>query len=59
MTSDSAILIQPQNEFKAFGNVKIVQADTTVITGERLDYKGETRTFVIKDNVNLITPIPN
>ena len=56
MTSDSAILIQPQNEFKAFGNVKIVQADTTVVTGERLDYKGETRTFVIKDNVNLITP---
>ncbi|MEC8459184.1 MAG: OstA-like protein [Bacteroidota bacterium] len=56
MTSDSAILIQPLNEFKAFGNVKIVQADTTVISGERLDYKGETRTFTIKDNVNLITP---
>jgi lipopolysaccharide export system protein LptA len=56
MTSDSAILIQPQNEFKAFGNVKIVQADTTVVTGERLDYNGQTRTFIIKEDVKLITP---
>ena len=56
MTSDSAILIQPQNEFKAFGNVKIIQADTMVVSGEILNYNGEIRTFVIKDNVNLITP---
>lgn len=56
MTCDSAILIQPQNEFQAFNNVKIVQADTTVITGNKLDYNGESRTFTISENVQLNTP---
>ncbi len=56
MTCDSAVLIQPQNEFKAFKNVRIVQADTTIITGNRLDYNGESRTFTISQNVQLTTP---
>ena len=56
MTCDSAILIQPQNEFQAFNNVKIVQADTTVITGSQLDYNGESRTFTISNDVHLKTP---
>ena len=56
MTCDSAILVQPDNTFEAFGKVKIVQADTTVVTGEKLDYSGEYRTFVIRDNVQLMTP---
>lgn len=56
MTCDSAILVQPDNTFEAFGSVKIVQADTTVVTGEKLDYRGEDRTFVIRDNVQLTTP---
>jgi lipopolysaccharide export system protein LptA len=56
MTCDSAILIQPQNEFQAFKNVKIVQADTTIITGNQLDYNGERRTFTISENVELKTP---
>ena len=56
MTCDSAILIQPQNEFQAFKNVKIVQADTTIITGNQLDYNGESRTFTISKNVELRTP---
>ena len=56
MTCDSAVLIQPQNEFKAFKNVRIVQADTTIITGNRLDYDGESRTFTISQNVQLTTP---
>ena len=56
MTCDSAVLVQPQNEFKAFKNVRIVQADTTIITGNRLDYNGESRTFTISQNVQLTTP---
>lgn len=56
MTCDSAILIQPQNEFQAFKNVKIVQADTTIITGNQLDYNGESRTFTISNDVELKTP---
>lgn len=56
MRCDSAILVQPQNEFKAFNNVRIVQADTTVITGNRLNYDGESRTFTISQGVQLKTP---
>ena len=56
MTCDSAILIQPDNTFEAFGKVKIVQSDTTVVTGEKLDYSGTDRTFIIRDNVQLTTP---
>lgn len=56
MTCDSAILIQPRNEFQAFKNVKIVQADTTIITGNQLDYNGESRTFTISNDVELKTP---
>ncbi len=56
MTCDSAILIQPQNEFQAFKNVKIIQADTTIITGNQLDYNGESRTFTISKDVELRTP---
>jgi hypothetical protein len=56
MTCDSAILVQPQNEFQAFNHVKIVQADTTIITGGQLFYNGESRTFTISENVQLNTP---
>jgi len=56
MTCDSAILIQPQNEFQAFNRVKIVQADTIVITGSQLDYNGKSRTFTISQDVQLNTP---
>lgn len=56
MTCDSAILIQPQNEFQAFNNVRIVQADTTIITGNKLDYNGDDRTFVVSEQVQLTTP---
>ena len=59
MTCDSAVLIQPQNEFKAFKNVRIVQSDTTVIKGNRLDYNGESRTFTISQNVQLTTHLLN
>ena len=56
MTCDSAILIQPDNEFKAFRNVRIVQADTTIVTGKTLEYNGDSRTFTMIHNVELSTP---
>lgn len=56
MTCDSAILIQPDNEFKAFKNVRIVQADTTIITGKTLEYDGDSRTFTMNQDVELSTP---
>ena len=56
MYCDSAILIQPQNTFEAFSNVRIVQADTTMVTGEELFYEGDKRLFTISKNVVLTTP---
>ena len=56
MYCDSAILIQPDNTFDAFGNVRIIQADTTTIVGETLNYDGDERLFTISENVALRTP---
>ena len=56
MYCDSAVLYRPQNTFEAFGNVRVRQADTVLITGEELTYEGDKRTFTITDNVVLVTP---
>lgn len=56
MYCDSAILVQPQNTFTAYGGVRIRQADTLTVTGEELYYDGTTRTFTIDRNVVLTTP---
>ena len=56
MYCDSAVLVQPSNTFDAYGNVRIVQADTLRVNGRTLHYEGESRTFTIKDNVHLSTP---
>ena len=56
MYCDSAVLYRPQNTFEAFGNVRVRQADTVLITGEELTYEGDKRTFTITDNVVLKTP---
>lgn len=56
MYCDSAVLYRPQNTFEAYGNVKVRQADTVLITGEELTYVGDKRTFTITDNVVLKTP---
>lgn len=56
MYCDSAILKQPQNTFKAFGNVRIIQSDTVRITGNELEYVGDQRIFTITNNVVLNTP---
>ena len=56
MYCDSAVLYRPQNTFEAFGNVRVRQADTVLITGEQLTYLGDQRTFTISDQVVLKTP---
>lgn len=56
MYCDSAVLTQPENTFDAFGNVRIVQSDTTTIVGETLNYNGDERLFTINENVELRTP---
>lgn len=56
MFCDSAVLYRPQNTFEAFGNVRVKQADTVLITGEQLTYNGDQRTFTITKNVVLKTP---
>jgi lipopolysaccharide export system protein LptA len=56
MYCDSAVLYRPQNTFEAFGNIRVIQDDTVLITGEELTYEGDKRTFTITDNVVLKTP---
>ena len=56
MYCDSAVLRQPENTFDAFGNVRIVQSDTTTITGKTLNYDGAQRLFTISHDVVLSTP---
>ncbi len=56
MYCDSAVLVQPDNTFDAFGYVRIVQSDTTSVVGERLRYNGAERIFNIEQNVVLSTP---
>ncbi len=56
MYCDSAVLYRPQNTFEAFGNVRVRQADTVLITGEQLTYLGDERTFTISERVVLKTP---
>ncbi|MDC1494187.1 hypothetical protein N8139_05225, partial [Schleiferiaceae bacterium] len=56
MYCDSAVLYRPQNTFEAYGNIRVRQADTVLITGERLTYLGDQRTFTISEQVVLKTP---
>ena len=56
MYCDSAVLYRAQNTFEAFGNVRVIQSDTVLITGEELTYIGDQRTFTITENVVLKTP---
>lgn len=41
--ADSALLNTVQNDFTAYGNIKIELSDTTTITGDRLFYDANTR----------------
>jgi lipopolysaccharide export system protein LptA len=40
---DSAIQYDYKNAIEAYGNIRIVQADTITLTGDRMNYNGNTR----------------
>lgn len=50
---DSAYLNQQTNSFEAFGRVRMVQADTIVITARHLIYDGNTEIAYLHDNVKM------
>jgi lipopolysaccharide export system protein LptA len=58
---DSAVQYLQQNKINAYGNIKIVDADGTVITGDSLLYEGATRiarirgTVVLKDETRVVS----
>ena len=53
MYCDSAYHYSKEQKIKAFGNIKIAQADTLILTGEKLTYYGGKEKADIKGNVNL------
>ncbi len=56
MYCDSAYFYQDRNSIKAFSRVKLVQGDTLFLTGNRLNYSGETRVAEVIGNVLLQDP---
>lgn len=53
LTCDSAYFYLSQNSFEAFGNVHINQADTLNIYADNLNYDGNTKLAILKNNVKL------
>ena len=53
LTCDSAYFYLAQNSFEAFGNVHINQADTLNIYADNLNYDGNTKLAILKNNVKL------
>jgi lipopolysaccharide export system protein LptA len=51
MYCDSAYRYTEENRFDAFGNVRIVQNDTLIITGRRLEYSGRNALAVMYEQV--------
>ena len=53
MHCDSALLYELSQTFDAFGHVRLNQADTLTLTGNRLHYDGETQIAEMRENVTL------
>ncbi|POY35866.1 hypothetical protein C3K47_14045 [Solitalea longa] len=53
MFCDSATYFEKENKLDAFGNVKIIQADTITVTSKRLKYDGNTRKAELFEKVTL------
>ncbi len=51
---DSAHFDDSANSFDAFGNVRIVQADTLTVYGDFLNYDGNTKLARVWDNVRMV-----
>lgn len=56
LTSDIVILYRDQNFIKAIGNVKLQNADGSVITANEMEYDGNTERGIARGNVVLTDP---
>jgi lipopolysaccharide export system protein LptA len=54
LTCDSALFYIDRNSFDAFGNVHINQADSINIYSDLLNYDGNTKLAILKNNVRMI-----
>jgi lipopolysaccharide export system protein LptA len=53
MYCDSAYQYKKRNSIDAFGNVKVNQGDSITLTGNTLNYNGDTKIAIVKGNVVL------
>ena len=56
LTADEVVLYSEENFVKAFGNVKLQNADGSVITSDEMEYDGNTQRGIAKKNVVLTDP---
>lgn len=56
LSADKVIWYQEQNFVKAIGNVKLLNADGSVITSQEMEYDGETEKGLARKNVVLTDP---
>lgn len=56
LTADEVILYQDQNFVKAIGNVRLQNADGSVITSGEMEYDGNTQKGIARKNVVLTDP---
>lgn len=56
LTADVVILYREQNFIKAIGNVKLANADGSVITAGEMEYDGNTQRGIARKNVVLTDP---
>lgn len=54
MSCDSAYFYASSGSVDAFSNVKVVQGDTLILTGDRAHYDGETKLARVRRNVMLV-----
>lgn len=57
LTADEVILYREQNFIKAIGNVKLQNADGSVITAQEMEYDGNTQRGIARGKVNLSDPM--
>ena len=56
VTADEVVVYQEQNFVKAYGNVRLQNADGSVITAEEMEYDGNTQRGIARKNVVLTDP---
>lgn len=56
LTADEVVLYSEENFVKAFGNVKLQNADGSVITADEMEYDGNTERGIARKNVVLTDP---